>query len=60
MSPALSALALYTGLLGLIATWLFGNVGKIKNEAKVFMGDGDPPVSFVRCVARRILSRILL
>lgn len=40
MTPAFYALALYAGLLGLIAAWLFANVGKVKNTEKVFMGDG--------------------
>lgn len=40
MTPAFYALALYAGLLGLIAAWLFMHVGKVKNEEKVFMGDG--------------------
>tara|TARA_R110002096_G_scaffold385485_1_gene579309 strand:- start:2136 stop:2540 length:405 start_codon:yes stop_codon:yes gene_type:complete len=40
MTPAFYALGLYAGLLGLIAMWLFGNVGSVKNKAKIFMGDG--------------------
>ena len=40
MTASLSALALYTGLLGLIALWLLANVGKRKAKAKVSIGDG--------------------
>lgn len=40
MTPAFYALALYAGLLGFIAIWLFAHVGAIKNKEKVSIGDG--------------------
>jgi len=39
MTPALYALALYTGLLGLMWIWLANNVGRKRIREKVFMGD---------------------
>jgi uncharacterized membrane protein YecN with MAPEG domain len=40
MTSAFYALGLYAGLLGLIALWLFANVGKVKHKNGVSMGDG--------------------
>ena len=41
--PALSAVALYGGLNGLVLFWLAFNVVKVRRERKVWMGDGGDP-----------------
>lgn len=41
--PALSALALYSGLNGLIFIWLGFTVGKARTDLKIFIGDGGDP-----------------
>lgn len=43
MLPAAPALALYTGLLGLIGIWLMVNTGKKKEAAGISIGDGGIP-----------------
>ncbi len=41
--PALAAVSLYAGLNGLILIWLAFNVGKVRGQVKVSMGDGGNP-----------------
>ncbi len=41
--PALYALALYSGLLGLIFFWLLFTVGKARGDLKISIGDGGDP-----------------
>ncbi len=41
--PALYAIALYSGLNGLIFLWLVAAVGKARNDLGITMGDGGNP-----------------
>ncbi|MDF2232831.1 MAPEG family protein [Albimonas sp. CAU 1670] len=42
--PALSAVAVYAGLNGLVLAWLALNVVRVRRDRKVFMGDGGDPL----------------
>lgn len=42
-TPAVLAVALYAGLNGLILTWLGANAGRIRQQARVSIGDGGDP-----------------
>ena len=43
MTPALAAVSLYTGLLGLLAFWIGFRVGKVRQAEKISIGDGGNP-----------------
>ncbi len=43
MTPAFYALALYTGILGLIWMWLGNNAGRKRIREKISIGDGGNP-----------------
>ncbi|WP_339949477.1 MAPEG family protein [uncultured Albimonas sp.] len=42
--PALSAVALYAGLNGLVLFWLTFNVVQVRRAQKIYMGDGGDPL----------------
>lgn len=42
--PALSAVALYAGLNGLVLFWLTFNVVQVRRARKIYMGDGGDPL----------------
>ena len=43
MEPALAAVALYAGLNALVLVWLSVQTGRIRQRAKVSIGDGGDP-----------------